>query len=166
MPDAVLALAGKGPQEETLRRQAQALGLAGRVRFLGELPDIRSLLGAADVFILPSVAEGMSNALLEAMASGLACVATRIGGNVELMADGTTGELVDVGDSQQLAAAVLRLLADPARAARLGSEAQRIIRHRYLMAEIASRYVDVYQWLLQRRPRPAWSAASPIPCAR
>jgi sugar transferase (PEP-CTERM/EpsH1 system associated) len=112
-PDATLLIAGDGPCEGALRGLGAALGLGARVRLLGERADVPSILAAMDVFVLPSIAEGMSNTLLEAMASGLPLVATRVGGNPELVEDGVNGVLVPRQDPDALVAALRGYVDDP-----------------------------------------------------
>ena len=148
-PDVHLWLIGKGPQEHELRRVAERLGLADRVWFGGGQPDVRSYLQAADIFVLPSLAEGMSNALLEAMACGLPCVATRIGGNEELITDRVNGVLVAAGDSNALADAIIRLFNDSAMAARMGRQTRQTVEQHYDLHAIADRYLTVYEDVLR-----------------
>jgi starch synthase (maltosyl-transferring) len=112
LPGAVFALAGEGPEEAALRHLAERLGVADRVHFLGRRDDIPSLLAACDVFALPSLYEGSSLALLEAMAAQRAVVSSAIPGTDELIEDGRTGLLVPPGDPETLAAALARLLDD------------------------------------------------------
>jgi glycosyltransferase involved in cell wall biosynthesis len=115
-PEPLLIIAGVGPLGSELRSRAASLGLP--VRFPGHYPDMPALLGAADVFVLPSTWEGQSLILQEALRAGAPIVATRVGGNPEL-----TGEdaavLVPPGDARRLAGAVRAVLGDPALAARL-----------------------------------------------
>lgn len=99
----VLLIAGSGPCRDDLERLAARLGADASVIFPGERDDVPAVLGAMDVFVLPSIAEGMSNTILEAMASGLPVVATRVGGNPELVEDGITGTLFEPGDMEDLA---------------------------------------------------------------
>jgi len=146
-PEAQLILAGDGPARGALEGQAGALGLARSVRFLGRREDPELLLRASQVFILPSRSEGMSNALLEAMAAGLACVATRVGGNDELVQDGMTGLLVPPGDPEALAESLLALLQDATLRARLGAAARVATAEQYGMDHIVSRYADLYGML-------------------
>jgi len=96
---------GHGPLELQLQRQVQAQGLAERVRFLGTRDDVRSLMGAADLLVVPSVFEGLPLVVLEAMAAGLPVIGTRVCGTSEAVVHGRTGLLVDVGDVSGLAAA-------------------------------------------------------------
>ena len=120
-PDVTFVLVGDGPQRAELGAHAERLGLDGRLRFLGLVEDPIPLLPRMDIFVLPSHMEGMSNALLEAMAAGRPVVATNVGGNAEVVQDGVTGLLVPPRDPQRLAEALLTLLDDPARAAAMGA---------------------------------------------
>lgn len=118
-PTAVLVLVGDGPDREALERQATGLG--GRVVFAGHQHNPTDWLAAADLFLLPSMSEGLPGALIEAMAVGLPCVASDIPGNRDLVSDEETGLLVPVADPSAVTAAVNRLLVDPQLAARLGA---------------------------------------------
>ena len=111
--DTQLLIVGDGPCRPELEQLANELGLRGRVHLLGERDDINTILRALDVFTLPSLGEGISNAILEAMATGLAVVATRVGGNPELVDDGVTGFLVPSRSTGSLSAALQRYLDDP-----------------------------------------------------
>jgi len=119
-PEARLLLLGRGPEEPRLRALAAALGISARVRFEGEQPDVAPYLSQMDVYVQPSVAEGMPNSVLEAMAAGLPVVATAVGGTPEVVLDGQTGLLVAPGDPSALADALLSLLADRRLAERFG----------------------------------------------
>jgi glycosyltransferase involved in cell wall biosynthesis len=112
-PEARLLLVGRGPEETRLRKLVDALGVSSRVHFLGEYPDVASSLAQMDVYVQSSVAEGMPNSVLEAMATGLPVVATAVGGTPEIVTDGETGLLVPPGDPVALAEAIDKLLADP-----------------------------------------------------
>jgi glycosyltransferase involved in cell wall biosynthesis len=120
-------IVGDGPAADDLRRRAAALGVAGAVRFTGTLDDVRPALAAMDVFTLPSREEGMSNALMEAMAAGRPIVATDVGGNGEVLDRGRLGVLVPGDDAIALADAVTELLADGARAVALGASAREFV---------------------------------------
>jgi glycosyltransferase involved in cell wall biosynthesis len=113
VPEARFVLAGEGPLRAQLEAEVGRLGLAGRVLFLGRRDDIPQLLAACDVFALPSLYEGSSLAVLEAMAARRAVVSSAIGGTAELIADGENGLLVPPGDATALATALRRVLADP-----------------------------------------------------
>jgi glycosyltransferase involved in cell wall biosynthesis len=118
-----LLVVGDGPTASDLRKRADALGVTKLVRFTGTLDDVRPALAAMDVFTLPSREEGMSNALMEAMAAAKPIVATDVGGNGEVLDRGRLGVLVPGDDALALADAVGALLDDPARAAALGAAA-------------------------------------------
>ena len=142
-----LALAGSGPEHEALRRQADELGLD--VRFLGARADIAALLARADVAVLPSLTEGMSNSVMEAMAAGRPVVATAVGGTAELLEG--RGVLVPPADAPALAAGLERVLRDPV-GARLTAAAAREWSHRYLHLDgMVERHVEIYSELLESR---------------
>jgi glycosyltransferase involved in cell wall biosynthesis len=115
-----LLLVGDGPLREGLQVQARELGVDHTVHFAGRLEDVRPALAAMDVFVLPSREEGMSNALLEAMAAARPVIATDVGGNGEIVREGETGLLVPVDDGDAMATALMDLLGDRERAARFG----------------------------------------------
>jgi len=141
-PEYTLDIVGDGPLRPALAEQAARLGLAERVRFSGwasraAMPEV---LRRADVFVFPSRDEGMPNAVLEAMASGLPVAATRIAGNEELVGDGETGFLVAPDDAAGLAAALGRLLADRALCRRLGAAGRQRVVKEYSWRSVAERY--------------------------
>lgn len=119
-PNAQLLLVGRGQEEPRLRALAEALDVRGRIRFAGEQADVAPWLAQLDVYVQPSLTAGISNSILEAMATGLPVVATAVGGTVEVVADGETGLLVPPGDPVAMAEALERLLADPARVEAVG----------------------------------------------
>ena len=116
-----LVIVGDGPERPRIERAVSAAAIGDRVHLLGERADIPVLLRAFDLFCLPSLAEGISNTLLEAMATGLPVVATAVGGNPELVARDETGLLVPAGDPDALATALGGLVAEPALRRRLGA---------------------------------------------
>jgi len=142
-----LALVGAGPEEEVLRRQAERLGLD--VRFLGARTDIAALLARADVFVLPSLTEGMSNAVMEAMAAGRPVVATEVGGTAELIEG--RGVLVPPADADALAAGLERVLRDPAGARRVAETARAWSRRFLHLDAMVDRHLDIYSQLLAAR---------------
>jgi glycosyltransferase involved in cell wall biosynthesis len=119
----MLVLVGLGPLEAELKALAAGLGVADRVLFPGSRDDVYRLLPALDVFALSSRFEGLPIALLEAMATGVAPVATTVGGIPEVITDGQNGLLVDPGDPSALAAALGRVLGDDELRAHLGAAA-------------------------------------------
>jgi glycosyltransferase involved in cell wall biosynthesis len=151
MPDAAFEIVGDGPESGRLRAHASALGLARSVRFLGHEDRVETRLAGADVFVLPSRSEAMPNAVLEAMSAGLAVVASAVGGIVEVVESGRTGLLVPPGDAPAFAREILRLLADPALATRLGRSARDEIVNRHSFDRMVAAFDDVYVAELNRR---------------
>ncbi len=121
---AVLVLVGDGPMHAELESAAAAAGVSRRLRLPGHCDDVAGLLPGLDIFALPSLSEGMSNTLLEAMAAGLPVVASRVGGNGEIVRDGVDGLLFPSGDVEALRAALVRLRGDPALRAAMGESAR------------------------------------------
>lgn len=119
-PRLQLILAGDGPMRDELGARADALGLAGRVHFIGHRDDVPDLLGAADALLLSSRSEGVPQAVTQALGLGLPVVATRVGGVPELIRDEDTGLLVPPEDAEAMAAALERVFADPDWARSLG----------------------------------------------
>jgi len=146
-----VVLAGDGPLRPDLEAKAASLGLADRVKMLGHRPDVEAVLAALDVFVLPSVSEGLSNTILEAMASGLPVVATRVGGADELVEEGTTGLLVEPGDPKALGLAIEQLVSDPARRADMGNKARQRAESEFGLPRMIGRYEDLYLRLARRR---------------
>ncbi|MET0556526.1 MAG: glycosyltransferase family 4 protein [Vicinamibacteria bacterium] len=119
--DLVVLCAGDGPHRAALERETAERGLAAHVRFLGQRGDVPALLALSSLAVLPSLAESFGFAALEAMSLGRAVVASRAGGLPEVVADGETGLLADVGDVDGLASALTALLVDPARREAMGA---------------------------------------------
>lgn len=148
VPDAHLVLVGDGPLRDDLPRLAAALGVGGSVRFAGFHSPASPFVAACDVFVLPSVTEGMPNALLEAMCLGRAVVATRVGGVPELVDGGETGLLTPPRDSASLAAALGLLLVDGPRRAALGGAAAARARALFTIEAMTAATVAVYDQVL------------------
>jgi glycosyltransferase involved in cell wall biosynthesis len=151
---ASLILVGQGTEYDRLAHRARTLGIADRVQFTGPLSDPADALRAADVFALPSVAEGMSNSLLEAMASALPCLASAIGGNTDLL-DGGVGRLVAGNDPAAWSTALLEVLEDPGLARTLGTAARQRIETRFALPIVVDRYVDLYRKLIDKAGSPS-----------
>ncbi len=147
--DAVLLLAGAGPQRAALEAVAERLGIAERVRFLGVRRDVPDLLAATDVFVLPSLWEGNPLGILEAMAAGVPVVATRVGGVPEFVRDGETGILVPPADVHALGAALRRIATDAPLRSALGARARRVAADRFDIGRMIAEYERLYDVLLQ-----------------
>jgi sugar transferase (PEP-CTERM/EpsH1 system associated) len=146
-----LALVGSGPLLPEIRTWLADHKLADRVWLAGDRADVPELLRIFDLHALPSLAEGISNTLLEAMASGLPSVATRVGGNGELVEHERTGLLVPSNDAAALAAAIRRYLADPALRREHGAHARRRAVEQFALDRMVAAYDDLYSGVLARR---------------
>jgi len=144
-PGLRLLLVGDGPMEAALRDEARALDIADRVVFAGACDDVPALLPALDVFVLPSLTEGLSIALLEACAAGLAVVASEVGGNPEIVRDGVSGRLFASGDGATLCALLDGLLGDAAQRARLGAAARDWVLGHASVEAMAEGYAGLYR---------------------
>jgi glycosyltransferase involved in cell wall biosynthesis len=137
-------IAGDGPCRAELEARCERLGLTGRVRFLGHREDTACLLAACDALVLPSRAEGLGVAALEAMACARPVVASRVGGLAELVHDGATGLLVPPGDPEALARAIAALGKDAALCQRLGEAGAAEVAERHLPAHMGGAYEALY----------------------
>src|SRR5262249_37589148 len=149
-----LEIAGDGPCRDDLRTQAGALGLDAHVRFLGQVDDVPALLARARLLVLPSLMEGISLTLLEAMAQGLPVVATRVGGNPEVVVDGETGLLVPPAAPTARAGALLQLGRDPEAGRRMGAAGRRRALRDFDVRGTIAAYEHLYRTLCTR-PAPA-----------
>jgi glycosyltransferase involved in cell wall biosynthesis len=140
-----LLLVGPGPDRRQLTDLSASMGVADRVHFVGSVSNPADYLRAADVFVLPSVAEGMSNSLLEAMATALPCVVSGIGGNTDLIADGKNGRVVSDTVPESWSKVLLELLEEPAARKQLGAAARRDIDEHYALSIVVDRYVELYR---------------------
>lgn len=147
-PDLHALFIGDGELKEQLQAQVQSLNLGAQVHFLGNRSDVPELLAASDLFVLPSLWEGLPMALLEAMATGLPIVATEVSGTVQTMIPGETGILTPPGDSQQLAQAIEQLISDPAQAQRLSTAARQRVEAEFSAQKQADEHLALYQHLL------------------
>jgi glycosyltransferase involved in cell wall biosynthesis len=142
--------AGEGAARATLAARVSALGLDRRVTFLGTLADVRPVLAAADLVVMPSLYEGLGVAALEGMAAGRPVVASRVGGLPEAIGDDVGGVLVPPGDPAALARAIARLARDPDLARRLGAGGRARVGAEFSMARMAAATAAVYRELCMR----------------
>jgi len=147
-PGLYLVVVGDGPQRKILESQAHRLNLASQVVFAGNQPDVLPYLHAADIFVLPSLTEGISNALLEAMAAKLACIVTSVGANVEILDHGRCGVLLPVGDVSALTDAIVRLSNDSEQRRIFGESAYQRVFDRYDFRVIGAEYEKLYEGLI------------------
>jgi glycosyltransferase involved in cell wall biosynthesis len=138
-------LIGAGPAESALRREADRLGLSGQVVFLGVRHDVPAILAASDLFVLPSRNEGLSQALLEAMALGTPVVATDVGGTADVVQPEQTGWLVAPGDSTALACAMDAALGNPSRARIYADAGRQLVWREFSLGLHATRLEGLYR---------------------
>jgi glycosyltransferase involved in cell wall biosynthesis len=148
-PDVVVLVMGSGPLDAPLRALARDRGLDGTVRFLGGRTDVGELLPGLDVFVLASRFEGLPIALLEAMAAGIPCVATRVGGVPEAIVDRVEGRLVPASRPAQLAGAIAELLADPGARSTVGAAAAEHVAKTFSMDRAVRRIEALYAKVLR-----------------
>jgi glycosyltransferase involved in cell wall biosynthesis len=148
VPNAHFIWVGEGEHQDELCQQVQALGLAGHVSFLGSRDDVPELMAAADLFVLPSLFEGLPLVVLEAMAADLPVVGTRVCGTSELIEDSVTGRLVEARDAMALASALIQALTQPSLRARWARAAQRRWQEEGSAARMARETAAVYDELL------------------
>jgi glycosyltransferase involved in cell wall biosynthesis len=143
-------IVGDGELRDELAARATGLGLGDTVRFLGQRRDVPELMRGFDCFMLSSVIEGMPNALLEAMALGRPCVTTSAGGSAEVVVDGDSGLVVPPRDAAALAAAVERVLRDPALDRGLGEQGERRVRENFSLEAMLRAFDALYTSTLSR----------------
>lgn len=155
IPGALLLIAGEGRLRESLLALHAELGLGDSVRFLGARNDVPDLMEACDVFVLSSSREGLSVTLLEAMRAGRATLATRVGGNIEAVADGLTGRIVPAGSVEGMADALAELLGDPVRRGAFGEAGRARWRERFTARRMVGETEALYRETLAARGRGA-----------
>ena len=148
-----LMLIGDGPDRSLAEHLARQYRVQDRVHFLGKQDNVFELLPLADLMLMPSEMESFGLAALEAMASSVPAIATRVGGVPELITDGVNGCLLPVGDVEGMAAAALALLRKPARLAELGQRARRTAQDHFCASRIIPLYARYYEEVLSRPPR-------------
>jgi glycosyltransferase involved in cell wall biosynthesis len=159
-----LTIAGQGPLEHSLKKLCQDLRLTDSVEFLGSIPNLNEQWSNADLFVLPSRSEGLSNALLEAMSYGLPCIATNVGGNSELIREdeqkkiipgkfiiGRNGLLINPDDVEGLSEALLYFIENGLERQKMGNRARLYIQENYSIDLIADKYIGLYQRMVGTR---------------
>ncbi|MDI7261188.1 MAG: glycosyltransferase [Thermodesulfobacteriota bacterium] len=159
-----LLILGRGPLESELKELGKSLEIMDSVKFVGSVNDPEYYLRISEIFVLPSRAEGMSNALLEAMVIGLSCIATNISGNKELISDngrqavsegkfiiGQRGILVNPDDVKGLVEAILYLIRNERAREELGKKARKFIQENYSIDLIADKYLALYRRMMGRK---------------
>jgi sugar transferase (PEP-CTERM/EpsH1 system associated) len=150
-----LVIAGDGPLRDQVLGVLQQAGVADLAWLAGARDDVPAILRGLDLFVLPSLAEGISNTILEAMASGLPVVATRVGGNAELVEDGLTGRLVPAAGFEALASAILDYFKRPQDARRHGRAGRVRAERQFSLDRMAADYDRLYARMLARKTGPA-----------
>jgi glycosyltransferase involved in cell wall biosynthesis len=151
LPDVSSVIIGDGPERARLMALSDRIELTGRIHFAGQQGDVRPWLAAIDVFALSSDWEGMSNALLEAMAAGLPIVATAVGGTPDVVVDGVTGLLVPPRDSSALAKAIATLVRDPDLRRRMGQAGRERVLQHFSVERMVERTQNLYEQLLSAK---------------
>lgn len=143
-----LLIVGDGPSRHEIVNAIERNGLGNRVIMAGERSDVPELMRALDLFVLPSLSEGISNTILEAMASGLPVLATRVGGNPELITEGETGQMVAAGDRQAMAQWLIAYARDAELRKRQGEAGRRRVERQFSIASMVRAYLGLYDALL------------------
>ncbi len=147
-PGLKVLLFGQGPLAHRLERRIRRMGRAEQIRLMGFRHDLHELLPGMDLVVHPALTEGLGVALLEALASGVAVVASRVGGIVDLIEDGVHGRLVPAGDPAALRQAVAELLADPTLRARMGAAGRQRVATMFSLEQMVAGNLKVYEQVL------------------
>jgi sugar transferase (PEP-CTERM/EpsH1 system associated) len=148
-----LVMVGDGPLRDVVKGVLAEAGLQALAWLPGERSDVPAIMQRMHCFVLPSLAEGISNTILEAMACGLPVLATDVGGNAELVQAGRTGQLVAAGDSEAMAQMLLRMHDAPQQLQAMGAEGRREVERRFSMAAMVGAYQALYDKELDKRKR-------------
>jgi glycosyltransferase involved in cell wall biosynthesis len=154
IPNVLFLIVGRNSDPEYLEnveREIRKVGISRNIRFWGESEEVTSILRQSDIFFLPSRSEGFSNALIEAMACSLPCVATNVGGNGEAVVHEESGYIVANEDAQDAASRILSLISDPKSAQRMGQAGREIVERRFTAGAMISELVGHYDRLLSAR---------------
>ena len=159
IPQIDFVLVGDGPLRPALEALVEQLDLRDRVTFLGDRRDIPAVLAALDITVLSSSSESLSNVIMESMAAGIPVVASKIGGNPELVENGKTGFLFPPGDEEQFAVALETLVVQPQLRKQFGSSARERAQAEYAISRVRDRYQDLYRSVLAEK---GWRPPFPL----
>lgn len=148
-PDAKLLIAGEGPLKKELERFGRGMGLAGKIFFLGFLKELTPFYSGIDLFVMPSLWEGMPVALLEALSYGIPVVATRVSGIPEVVTDGAEGFLVEPANPQQIATRILELLDNPEKRVEMGMRGKARAEGDFSVEKMIDAYANLYRELIK-----------------
>jgi glycosyltransferase involved in cell wall biosynthesis len=148
-PEVQFVIAGAGPEERRLRRLVRDQRMAEHVTFVPNFPDFACSLAAMDIYVLPSLKQGLGTIMLEAMGRGIPVIATNTGGVYSVVQDGDTGLLIPPSDSARLAERILELLRDPLRARTIGERAREMVRTRYPIERGVEETIALYRRVLE-----------------
>ena len=150
-PKTHLLLVGNGEDRIGLEELSVGLKIEKDVTFAGDVNDVKPYLRASDIFVLPSFGEGISNSLLEAMSTGLACVATKVGGSADLLSNGQNGVLVSPNNVDELTDALITLVKDKEQRENFGNVARQFVLLKYDFTSVGARYLSLYNELASGR---------------
>jgi glycosyltransferase involved in cell wall biosynthesis len=150
-PDTRLLIVGDGPERGRLEALASELGLSSHIFITGFREDTHLFYGIMDMFLLTSFSEGTAMTLLEAMAAGLPCVVTNVGGNPEIVRDGETGFIIPSDDEEALVDKVCMLLRDKTLMAAMGNAGRKRFEENFTVAKMVKEYEKIYEDLTDSR---------------
>ena len=153
-PQTKLIIVGDGPLREELEEKSYQLGINNKVIFMGERNDVPEILKTFDIFVLPSLNEGMSNTILEAMATGIPVIASNVGGNPELVIDGETGFLFPTNDVESLVQKIKTYILYPELKQKHGYNARKRVEEEFSLDQMVRRYEELYLELVERKLKP------------
>jgi glycosyltransferase involved in cell wall biosynthesis len=160
---ALLALVGDGPDWDQVHAKARQPNVAGNIHLAGMRSDVSTWYRAADVYVIPSLLEGLANTMIEALASGLPIISTRVSGSSILLESPIAGLVADVGNVENLARALESLLRDKSMRARLGANARLTFEARFSLETLSKKMILLYRGLLARQSRNSISRAKHVP---
>jgi len=150
-PQAKLIIVGDGPLREELKEKSYQLGINNKAIFMGERNDVPEILKTFDIFVLPSLNEGMSNTILETMATGIPVIASNVGGNPELVIDGETGFLFPTNDVESLVQKIKTYILYPELKQKHGYNARKRVEEKFSLDQMVRRYEELYLELVERK---------------